>query len=272
MRYWHILSLVFLSIGVQGQPASSITGIRVTSTTVDVLAGFRHGETTREGAEVRTVTFAPNGNTATVDVANTSAKDITAYAIAYDLSYADGHHEKGERVVEYLQGIISSQERLGANWSGEGVFHPGETRKEVFLLSEPTKEKRVLTMSAAVDVVIYMDQTADVGNDDAFNLLISDRSATARAAKEMSAILQNALANQSDPHPFGAASAKLRQLVKESTGSLPAKAEIQRLINNLAAVRASGAVDEREYIRATIAKKNQQAIVTIQHAQVGGQQ
>lgn len=225
-----------------------------------------------KGAEVRNVTFDSNTKSATVEVVNTSTKDITAYSIAYDISYRDGHHEKAERVVEYLQGIIASQQKLGVNWSGEGVFHPGETRKEVFQFGGQTKDNHVLTVNAVVDVVIYMDQTAEVGNDEPFKLLISDRTATARAAKDMAAILENALADKSDLHPLRTVSIQLHHLVKESTGSLPARAEIQSLIDNLAKAQANGGTDERKYITDTLAEKNQQAVLTVQQAQIRGQQ
>ncbi|HET8891123.1 MAG TPA: hypothetical protein VFQ41_19620 [Candidatus Angelobacter sp.] len=225
-------------------------------------------QTTQRGAEVRAVHFAPDNKSATVDIVNSSSKDISAYGVSYDITFADGHHEKGERLVEYLQSIISSQQRLGSQWSGEGVFHSGESRKELFEFSQGNA---VSTLNATVDVVIYMDQTADVGNDDAFRMFVTDRTATAKAAEKAATILQTALADQTDLHPLKTASMQLHQMmVNEPPKSLPARADIEGLIRNMAAIQASGRSDERESMKACLAEKNQQKVTTLQHAQIRG--
>jgi hypothetical protein len=151
---------------------------------------------TPKGLEVRSMNVAPGNRSATVEVANISAKKITAYSLAYDITYADGHHQKGERMVEYLQGII---------FTGEGVFSPGETRQERFSFAQPAQ-----SLTATVDVVIYMDQTAEIGNRAVFQTFLSDRNATAEMAKKASTILQDVLASNADLHPIQTAITKLQ--------------------------------------------------------------
>jgi hypothetical protein len=257
-----------------GKGSDWMTRLRIATLTTLLLSLavlFAYGQTGQKGAEVRGVSFTPDGKSATVDVSNISAKDITAYGIAYDITFADGHHEKGERLVEYLPAFISSQQRLGHNWSGEGVFHPGESRKELFQFTD--QKNPVSSMNATVDVVIYMDHTADVGNDEAFRVFMSDRTATAQAAKRAVSILQTALADQNDLHPLKTASTQLQQMmVNETPESLSARADVESLIKNLAAAQANGKLDQREYIKAYLAEKNQQLLVMLQHSQIRGQQ
>lgn len=227
------------------------------------------GQPAPRGARVRDVTLAADNGAATVEVVNTSTKNITAYAISYDVTYADGHHEKGERIVEYLQGIISSQQRLGINWSGEGIFHSGEHRKEVMHFPSQTKGKSIVAVNAEVDVVVYMDLTADIGNREAFASLISDRASTAKVAESIASILENALADQNDAHPLRTVRLRVGQMMN-STVSPSTRAEIAGALRNFDAAQADGTMDEREYIRIALAEKNEQAVMTDKHAQIKG--
>lgn len=228
-----------------------------------------------QGAVVRTVRVAPDNKSAIVDVSNNSKKDISAYAIAYEITFPDGHRDKGERVVEYLQSIISAQQRLGAKWAGEGVFHPGETRNESFAFTKTP----ISGMNATVDVVIYTDDTAEIANQEAFNLLMSDRLATARADDIAAGILQTALTDTNDVHPLETARTKLQQvLTSGSISSLPAKASLQTLVENLQRIGETGkkngwSVERvRESMKRMVAEKSSGKAVTLQHSQLRGRQ
>jgi len=228
-------------------------------------------QTVTMGIEVRAVRLAPDNRSAVVDLTNRSTKDVSAYAIAYDLTFLDGHHEKGERVVEYLQGIIASQQALGTRWSGEGVFHPGDSREELFKFSQ---NAAVTGMTADVNVVIYMDQTADVRNEDAFNLLVSDRKATAQAAKTEASILEAAIDDESDLHPLQTAKTKLQAALTTGgpNSSLAAKAELEGVIDNLETMQKRSKGYPREELKAYVLRKNRQQLITTEHSLIRRQQ
>ena len=228
-------------------------------------------QTVTMGIEVRAVRLAPDNRSAVVDLTNRSTKDVSAYAIAYDLTFLDGHHEKGERVVEYLQGIIASQQALGTRWSGEGVFHPGDSREELFKFSQ---NAAVTGMKADVGVVIYMDQTADVGDEEAFNLLVSDRMATAQAAKTEASILEAAIDDKSDLHPLQTAKTKLQAALATGgpNSSLAAKAELEGVIDNLETMQKRSKGDPREELKAYVLRKDRQQLITTEHSLIRRQQ
>ena len=228
-------------------------------------------QTVTMGVEVRAVRLAPDSRSAVVDLTNTSTKDVSAYAFAYDLTFLDGHHEKGERLVEYLQGIIASQQALGTRWSGQGVFHPGDSREELFTMSQ---DAPVTGMTADVNVVIYMDQTADVRNEDAFNLLVSDRKATAQAAKTEASILEAAIDDESDLHPLQTAKTKLQAALTTGgpNSSLTAKAELEGVIDNLEAMQKRSKGNPREELKAYVLRKNRQQLITTEHSLIRRQQ
>ena|SRR6185437_4814941 len=224
-------------------------------------------QTVTMGVEVRAVRLAPDSRSAVVDLTNTSTKDVSAYAFAYDLTFLDGHHEKGERLVEYLQGIIASQQALGTGWSGQGVFHPGDSREELLALSP---DASVTGMTADVNVVIYMDQTADVGNDDAFNVFVSDRKATAQAAKTEATILEAAVDDESDLHPLQTAKAKLQAALTTAgpAGSGVAKGELEGTIHNLEIMQKRPKGNLREELKAYALRKDQQHLITTEHSMI----
>lgn len=223
------------------------------------------------GVEVRAVRMAPDIRSAVVDLTNRSRKDVSAYAFAYDLTFLDGHHETGERIVEYLQGIITSQQALETRWSGQGVFHPGESREELLTLSP---DAPVTGMTADVNVVIYMDRTADVGNEDAFNVLVSDRKAIAQAAKTEANILEAVVDDESELHPLQTAKAKLQAALTTAgpAGSGVAKGELEGTIHNLEIMQKRSKGDPREALKAYALRKDRQQLITTEHSVIRRQE
>jgi hypothetical protein len=87
------------------------------------------------GAVVQTWNYDPLTNTVTLQIVNTSHKDITAFNIAIKETYADGRVEQHEMLEDLLGKIIAGKEFQGdtsrgaesfRKLYGDGAFHPGE--------------------------------------------------------------------------------------------------------------------------------------------------
>jgi hypothetical protein len=76
----------------------------------------------------------------TLQILNTSHKDITAFNIAIKETYADGRVEQHEMLEDLVGKILAAKELQGDHSRGaesfhklygDGAFHPGEVRDEL---------------------------------------------------------------------------------------------------------------------------------------------
>ena len=110
---------------------------------------------------------------------------MATFNIAIKETYANGHVSKHEVLEEFLGRIIAVKEaQRTANeasfreYYGDGVLHPGA------VWDEPVPVQPGLTdYQAVVDVVTYMDGTAESANDDALGRIIEERQATVDSNK-----------------------------------------------------------------------------------------
>lgn len=252
---------------------------RATVITVFLLSLLAVGQSSNAklkavGAEVKAIRFNEINSSATVDVVNTSMRDITAYGIAYTIKFQDGQSMQGERMVEYLQGIITAQSQRGAQWAGEGEFRPGESRQESFIL-RTRNGSPAIGLDARVDVVIYSDRTADVQNEDVFQVFLSDRKTTGEVVASASNILRDALSNPADSHPLDTACAAIQRLLEPPPASVAAEGQLKMILGNLRLARDSasrGELNERKYLQDILSERRQQADQTKLHAEIGRNQ
>jgi hypothetical protein len=166
------------------------------------------------GAVVQTWHYDPLTNIVTLKIVNTSHKDITAFNIAIKETYADGRVEEHE-MLEDLVGKIFRAKELQWDHSpgaesfrklyGDGGFHPGEVRDEQ-LGVQPGLTK----YQAAIDVVTYMDGTADATNNDALGRIVDERQAAVASQKIITEVIQTALADANDTDPSMTAAKKIQ--------------------------------------------------------------
>lgn len=170
------------------------------------------------GAAVQTWHYDPTTNLVTLKIVNTSHKDITAFNIAIKETYADGRVEEHEMLEELVGKIIAAKELQGdtsrgaetfRKLYGDGAFHPGEVRDEQ-LGVQPGLTK----YQAVIDVVTYMDGTADATNNDALGRIVDERQATVASQKIITEIIQTALADPNDTDPSVTAAKKLQDRAK----------------------------------------------------------
>ena len=166
------------------------------------------------GAAVQTWNYDPKTNSVTLKVVNTSQKDITAFNIAIKETLADGRVDKHEMLEELVGKIIAAKELEGDHSSGaesfrklygDGAFHPGEVHDEIVGV-QPGFQK----IEAVVDVVTYVDGTAEATNIDALGRIVEERQATVASEKIIIEAIQTALADANDPDPSLTAARKIQ--------------------------------------------------------------
>ncbi len=166
------------------------------------------------GAVVQTWHYDPLTNIVTLKIVNTSHKDITAFNIAIKETYADGRVEQHE-MLEDLVGKILAAKELQGNHSrgaesfrklyGDSAFQPGEVR------DEPLGVQPGLTnYQAVIDVVTFIDGTAEATNNDALGRIVDERQATVASQKIITEIIQTALADPNDTDPSVTAARKIQ--------------------------------------------------------------
>lgn len=170
------------------------------------------------GAVVQTWNYDPKTNSVTLKIVNTSHKDITAFNIAIKETLADGRVDQHETLEDFLGKIIAAKElkegdhSLGAETFrklyGDGAFHPGEVHDEIVGV-QPDFQK----IEAVVDVVTYVDGTAEATNNDALGRIVEERQATAASQKIVTAAIQAALADPNDPNPAMTAAKEIQDRV-----------------------------------------------------------
>lgn len=160
---------------------------------------------TKIGAEVQTWTYDPTHNPplVTVKIVNNSHQDITAFNISIKETYANGHVEKHEVLEEFLGKIIVSKERPG-NANDDGTLHAGAVWDEKLPV-----QAELTDYQAVLDVVTYMDGTADSTNDDALGRIVQERQASLASQKIAVEIIKTALASN-DTSPSLTAAKKIR--------------------------------------------------------------
>jgi hypothetical protein len=107
------------------------------------------------GAAVQTWHYDPQTNMVTLQIVNTSHKDITGYNIALKETYADGHVRNHEFMSDFVGTIKFLEDVKGTadearirKEMGDGLFHPGEVREELIGVEPGLKD-----LQAVVDVV-----------------------------------------------------------------------------------------------------------------------
>jgi len=178
-----------------------------------LAVGWAQAPPARIGAVVQTWKYDPLTNTVTLKIVNNSHKDITAFNIAIKETYADGRVEQHEMLEELLGKILAAKEIEGDHSRGaeafrkfyrDGAFHPGEEREEKLGVQPGLKDYQ-----AVLDVVTYMDSTAEATNNDGLQRIIDERQATVASQKIAIETIQSALADANDNDPSTTAAKKI---------------------------------------------------------------
>lgn len=167
------------------------------------------------GVAVQTWHYDPQTNMVTLQIVNASRKDITGYNISLKETYADGHVENHEVLsdfvgrIKFLQDIKGTPEEARIRKElGDGLFHPGEVRKELVGVQPDLKD-----FQAEVDVVAYADQTREATNSDGLQRLADHRKTEVASTQMANEIIKAALADPNDANPAATAAAKIQDRI-----------------------------------------------------------
>lgn len=124
------------------------------------------------GAVVENVHFEKGTRLAFVRIVNTSGKDISGLNLSIDVAYQKGPYHY-ERLLDFAPKIISQQM---TGQEDNGALHPKTAIEErIDLPTRGGPGNQPIAVTVKVDVVAYLDATADVGNDAAFQRLLNMR-------------------------------------------------------------------------------------------------
>jgi len=164
------------------------------------------------GAVVQAWHYDPVTNIVTLKIVNTSHKDITAFNIAIKETYADGRADKHELLEELVGKILAFEELQGTSHEasfrkqyGDGAFHPGEVHDEIVPV-----QPGFTYIEAVIDVVTYIDGTADSNNNDGLQRIVDERKATVASKKMAIEAIKTALADPYDTDPSMTAARKIQ--------------------------------------------------------------
>lgn len=174
-----------------------------------VFAGTRlRASPPRMGAVVQTTQFDAAKSQLTVNVFNTSQKDITALSFTVFITHTDGAEVSFSWSTDFVWGIISSAEQgHEIEPAASHGFEAGTSRDLDIPLSPPG-----ISYRAIISVAIYADGTADVLDKAAFQRLIMRRKGEVLAMQKANKLLANALADAKDAHPSITVQAELKAL------------------------------------------------------------
>jgi hypothetical protein len=232
------------------------------------------------GAVVQTWHYDPQANAVTATVVNASQKNITGYNISIKETYADGHVSNHEMLFDYVGRIALVEDVQGTadeadirKQFGDGLFHPGESRNEIFAVQQGLKD-----FQAVVDVVAYADQTADATNNDGLQRLLAHRKATVASTQVANEIIKAALADPNDVNPAATAATKIQERITvwkaQHTIVDFEPGEIQGMVAELKAMSAR-AINKRDSLQQFVARREAQVAVLSPHAnltKIGGPQ
>jgi hypothetical protein len=180
-----------------------------------LLCSFSFRASPPTGAVAQTWNYDAATKVLTLQVVNTSGKDITAYHIFLTVTYADGSVDSHSMSEDYLPLMVSASISAGdefrSRW-GNGTFAVGTKKEKVVLNPAP---KDVGNVNAVVDVVVYADQTADVQNEDAFNHLIAVRKGMLLAVQQANNVARE---SETATDPKAAAATEMERLANVAKG------------------------------------------------------
>ena len=221
------------------------------------------------GAIVDNVQFDKEMTTALVRVLNQSGKDITGFDISVDVRYRNGRIKHFERLVELLPKMVFQQTIHHSPVLGEGSLRPGKIEDVTINLVPPTDKNLVLSAEIKVDMVAYMDLSAEGQNQEAVGRLVALRKGHVEADMKAAEIISTAAADTVTPDPRGMALRQLRQLQSEQekrnddTGGF--SIELQAIIHDL---ERDQNVDLKSFAR----RRNEDAVVKSSHTRIGGRE
>lgn len=227
-----IFLLVMAPVSYAGTSAQRVTGATATVTDITTLG-------------------------ASVQVLNTSNQDITAYTIAIETTFADGHANRSESMKDY-----------GPDNTAKGeILHPGSTDEIRIGGWESTAKVKV-----KVSAVVYADKTSEASDAEALGRIVDHRTSMALMTNSTVGVLRTVLADPANEHPGKEVASRIRTVASSPKAAPGIDKEFMKAVSEEyenAPRRASDAgVTERQYLTERLAAMEQQAAAETSYAQV----
>jgi hypothetical protein len=200
----------------------------------------------------------------TLDLLNSSHKEISAYSLLVRVIRTDGTASAWEYGGDFLPFMSEN--------NGNGTFKPGA----LLAVDVPVGQQQIQSTSASVDVVVYADGTADVLDQEMFATIISKRKGAMLGLQKANELLTTALADPNDPHPSLTAVEKIKALAKEYQIHPPTGAEFEAAglldattnISNAPRSPAGRSKKEDAYLKALVKRHQDRISVMLPHTQL----
>lgn len=140
----------------------------------------------------------------TIHVLNATNKDITAYAINVTIKHPDGNADISEKIEDSLPLMASKASEGQVTQNDNGTFAAGTSEDKPI-----PQTKDVTNVIIVLDVVAYLDGTAEVKNREVFNQILAMRKGLLLATQEASQAISQALTSGD---PKAAAVEEIRRL------------------------------------------------------------
>ena len=228
------------------------------------------------GAVVQTWHYDPITNIVTLKIVNTSHKDITAFNIAIKETYAYGGVQEHEMLEELVGKILAAKELQGDRSQGaesfrklygDGAFHPGEVRDEQLGV-----QPGLTNYQAVIDVVTFIDGTAEATNNDALGRVVDERQATVASQKIIIEIIQTALADPNDTDPSVTAAKKMQDRATIWKAQQHTKIDLDPVlldsITDELKIVSSGNANKRDMLKQIVNREKARMSVLSVHAAV----
>lgn len=148
---------------------------------------------------------ATNYTDVTLQVTNTSSKDITAFVVTGTAFHADGQTMHSEYDADYLPALaaLATKEQSSEVFGyGENMqFHPGAT-KEIQTGFSAWPGNPIANLEYKVAAVVYVDRTAQVYDEEAFGRILEHRAGYAQGARFTIDAIRKATLDPANEHPL----------------------------------------------------------------------
>ena len=171
------------------------------SLAIAAFAGFVVPLRASPGAVTLSWDYDATAKVVTIHLLNATNKDITAYAINVTIMHPDGNADTTERIADFLPLMASNADVPG---NDKGTFAAGTS------FDTPVPQtKEVTNVIIVLDVVAYLDGTAEVHNKEVFDHILAMRKALLLATQQASQAITKALTS---PDPKTAAVEEIKRL------------------------------------------------------------
>jgi hypothetical protein len=224
------------------------------------------------GAKVLGVDVDAHKSTATIHLLNTSGKDISAYVLSFDATYANGHTDHAEILVDLLPLMMTMVDQAPGSSLDDGSFRAAEARDEVESL--PAGTGNPLTKAdAAVIVAVYVDRTADAQSDAALERVLALRRGIALARSEAADVIHKAAMSRGQAHPSAVAADGVREILlrRKTDHTGESVTELLSIVDDMVRAPAEAAgsgLSERDYLARYAMKATVRSSTAFAQAQI----